>query len=258
MPLGWIDVSQLSFNTVLLLERVQLSWFPGWLPEAELALALQANPAVEWYMRHKCPDLNGWLDRVMQMVPGKDIKPDQARQAEVTVLSTIEDLLVYVVDPAVYEAQPFNQWNSAELTSLVNFTGKTVLDIGAGTGRLTFLAAEKAACVFAVEPVENLRRYLKEKARKMGFSNVYPVDGLITDIPFPDQFADLTIGGHVFGDDMQGEYQELMRVTRRGGMVILMGGGGKEGHEFLISKGFQAAFYHEPGVAKQAKYWRVC
>ena len=62
MPLDWIDVTDLSFNSLLLLERVQLSWFPGWVPENELALALQANPAVDWYLRHKCPEIAPWLE----------------------------------------------------------------------------------------------------------------------------------------------------------------------------------------------------
>jgi hypothetical protein len=61
---NWIDVRTLSFNVLLLLERVQLSWFPGWVPEAELAVALKANPVVEWYLRHKCPELITWLDKV--------------------------------------------------------------------------------------------------------------------------------------------------------------------------------------------------
>ena len=65
MPCKWMDVSDLSFNTLLLLEQVQLSWLPGWLPENELGVALKANPVVEWYMRHKCPQLNEWLDRVL-------------------------------------------------------------------------------------------------------------------------------------------------------------------------------------------------
>ena len=55
MPREWMDVSHLSFNTILLLEQVQLSWLPGWLPEKELWIALRANPVVEWYFRHKCP-----------------------------------------------------------------------------------------------------------------------------------------------------------------------------------------------------------
>jgi hypothetical protein len=64
MTLDWIDVTGLSFNAVLVLERVQHSWMPGYAPEQELATALRANPAVEWYLRHKCPQINPRLDQV--------------------------------------------------------------------------------------------------------------------------------------------------------------------------------------------------
>jgi SAM-dependent methyltransferase len=257
MSLNWLDVSPLSFNNLLLLERVQLSWFPGWVPEKELAAALQANPAVEWYMRHKCPDLNEWLDQVKRLVPIGLMDARHIHMAEYKVLHVIQDLLVYVVDPAIYDAQPFNQWDSAELTSLVDFTGKTVIDIGAGTGRLSLVAAEKAAAVFAVEPVANLRRYLKEKAREKGHQNVFVVDGTITDIPFPDGFAEVTMGGHVFGDDLQAEYQEIMRVTRPGGMIILMGCSGQKECLFLLSESFDGRMYLEPGGGEMSKFWRV-
>ncbi len=51
---NWLDVTSLSFNALLLLERVQLRWFPAWrwTSEASLAQALRAHPAVAWYLRH--------------------------------------------------------------------------------------------------------------------------------------------------------------------------------------------------------------
>ena len=58
MPVDWMDVTQLSFNSLLLLEQAELrDWMPRYMlvPEKELAIALRANPAVEWYFRHKCP-----------------------------------------------------------------------------------------------------------------------------------------------------------------------------------------------------------
>ena len=53
MPLNWLDVTPLSFNVLLLLERVQLSWLPGWPPEKEMAIALHANPTVRWFLVNK-------------------------------------------------------------------------------------------------------------------------------------------------------------------------------------------------------------
>jgi 2-polyprenyl-3-methyl-5-hydroxy-6-metoxy-1,4-benzoquinol methylase len=256
---SWIDVSSLSFNTLLLLEKVQLSWFPGWLPEPELSIALHANPVVAWYIRHKCPELNGWLNDVLsQTGEGHSSKSGEIRNAEVTVMKAIHDLLTYAVNPAVYDALLFMNWDAQELTSLVDFTSKTVIDIGSGTGKLAFIAAGKAAAVYAVEPVANLRDYLKEKAKARGLSNVYAVDGLITELPFHDHFADVTIEGHVFGDQPEEEYSEMVRVTKPGGMVVLCPGNGdrdNNSHRFLISKGFQWSRFEEPGEGFVRKYW---
>ncbi len=261
MPLNWIDSSQLSINTLLLLERVQLSWFPGWVPEAELAIALRANPHIEWYLRHKCPELNPWLDQVVSSPPlALQPTPEQIRTAEITIMDTINDLLVYVVDPALYDARPFMAWDANELLMLADFSGKTVIDVGSGTGKLALIAAMQAKVVFAVEPVGNLRRYIKEKARSHNISNVFPVDGLITNIPFPDGFADITMGGHVFGGTPALEYAELKRVTRSGGMIILCPGssmGETQAHEFLVGQGFAWSVFEEPEDGPKRKYWKV-
>jgi len=259
VPVNWIDVSSLSFNVVLLLERVQLSWFPGWVPESELAVALKGNPVVEWYLRHKCPELNEWLDRAISAASDAgDPTHNEIRQAEITVMQAINDLLVYAVDPAAYDALPFHNWDSEELLSLTDFTEKTVIDVGAGTGRLCLAVAAKAACVFAVEPVANLRTFIREQAALKGLRNVYPVDGLITQMPLPDRFADITIAGHVFGDRPEEEYRELLRVTKQGGMVILCPGNNDEDnsvHDFLISKGFEWSRFEEPEEGMKRKYW---
>lgn len=261
MTVNWIDVTNLSFNTILLIERAQLSWFPGWLPEKELAIALQGNPTVEWYLRHKCPELNSWMDHVQSThkhLPPPN--PEQIRQAEIKILNCINDLVVYAVDPAIYDVQPFLGWDSNELRLLTDFRGKIVIDIGSGTGRLAFIAAENASIVFAVEPVSNLRRYIKQKAQALKVSNVFPVDGLITDLPFPDGFADITMGGHVFGDHPQAEAAEMVRVTKLGGMLILCPGTSLEenkAHDFLISQGFNCSQFEEPQEGMKRKYWKL-
>jgi SAM-dependent methyltransferase len=254
----WMNVSSLSFNAILLMERVQLSWLPGWVPEPEFAIALQANPVVEWYLRHKCPELDDWLDGVMAGEPERPTSPRAVRRAEKAILRTINELVVYTVDPAVYDAQPFLTWDSSELTGLVDFTDKVVIDVGAGTGRLTMVAAQEAAMVYGVEPVANLRRYLKKKVYNAGLENVFVVDGLITDIPYPRCFADVTMGGYVFGEEPEAEYRELLRVTRKGGTVLLFPGNedwDNEQHWFLVDKGFEWSRFETPQDGIRRAYW---
>ncbi len=254
----WMDVSKLSFKTLLLLERVQLSWFPGWVPEEDLAQALKANPAVEWYIRHKCPEIEGWLNWIMAKAPPRTGQKT-TRQAEIAVLESIDDLAVYVTDPAVYDQQPFLNWDSQELTGTVDFTDKVVIDVGAGTGRLALAVAGLAKTVYAVEPVGNLRDYLRQKIARLGLRNVFVMDGLITCLPFPEHFTDICMGGHVYGDAPQNEYAELVRVTRPGGTILLCPGNSdvdNPAHAFLIAHEFAWSRFEEPGDGWKRKYWK--
>lgn len=256
-----MPVADLSFNSLLLLEKVALSWLPGWVLEKDLGLALKANPVVAWYFRHKCPEISSWVDRIVQDVCDADINDsNRVRQAEIRVLEKLEDLLVYVLHPAIYDAQPFTKWDSQELLAMADFNNKVVIDVGAGPGKLTLSVAELAASVFAVEPVENLRSYLKTKAAKQNIKNVFAVDGLITDIPFPDHFADIVMLGHVFGDQPETEYEELKRVTKPGGMILLCPGSNdsdeNQSHQFLTAHGFEWARFEEPQEGLKRKYWK--
>jgi SAM-dependent methyltransferase len=256
-----MEVSPVSFNALLLLETSQLEWFPTWrFPQTELAIALAANPTVVWFLRHKAPQVAGWVDEVLARPEARrGCSPEEVRAAEVAVLRTLVDLLIYALDPSIYDRQPFLGWNSAELTGLIDFTGKTVIDVGAGTGRQTFVAAEHASVVYPVEPVGNLRRYIREKARRLGCTNVFPVDGLITEIPFPSGFADVVMGGHVFGDAPAAELAELERVTKPGGMVILIPGNNdadNDIHRFLVNQSFDWSAFEQPRDGMKRKYWK--
>jgi SAM-dependent methyltransferase len=260
MTLDWLDVTNLSFNNLLLLERVQLSWFPGWIPEDALAIALQANPSVDWYLRHKCPEIVPWLEQIQASYKHlPSTSPEQIHQAEMRVMNTINDLLVYAIDPTIYDAQPFLGWNSNELLQLTDFSRKVVIDVGSGTGKLALIAAETASVVYAVEPVGNLRQFIKQKSHSMSLTNIYPLDGLITDLPFPAGFADITMTGHVFGDNPDAEYTEMKRVTKTGGMLILCPGTSLTetiAHDFLVSKGFSWSVFEEPQDGLKRKYWK--
>jgi SAM-dependent methyltransferase len=261
MPVNWMDTTQISFNHLLLLEEVQISWLKGLSEESlpAMASALNANPIVSWYLRHKCPSISSWLDKINAIdVPEND--PDRVYEAEQQIMKTINDWLVYVIDPDISDAQPFLKWDDQEIYSLVDFSDKIVLDIGSGTGRLAFLAAQNAFAVYPVEPVTNLRFYIQDKAKKFGLNNIYPVDGLITKIPFHDNFADISMGGHVFGDRPREECLELERVTKPDGMVVLCPGNNdkdNEVHHILLDNGYSWSRFREPEDGWKRKYWKI-
>jgi len=261
MPVNWLDTKNLSFNSLLLLEGVQICWLKDLPAEVEpaMAAALKANPTVAWFLKHKCSTISPWLKKISALAD-PDNTPETIYAAEQDVLKTINDWLVYVVAPDIYDNQPFLMWDDQELTSLVEFEDKIVLDIGSGTGRLAFLAAQNAFAVYPVEPVANLRLFIKAKANNLGINNIYPVDGLITDIPFHDNFANITMGGHVFGDNPEEERHELERVTRPGGMVILCPGNNDKdnlAHKVLTTNSYSWSRFKEPEDSWKRKYWKT-
>jgi ubiquinone/menaquinone biosynthesis C-methylase UbiE len=169
--------------------------------------------------------------------------------------------LIYVLNPARYDQLDFLNWDDASLLEMADFRHKIVLDIGSGTGRLAFAVAPIAKVVYAIEPVANLRAYLWEKRSRLGMDNVYPIDGKIDQIPFPDNFTDILITGHVFGEHPLEEYQEMQRVVRDGGMIILHPGTNakseNEAHRFLLAEGFEFSTFTEPDDGLKRKYKKV-
>ena len=64
------------------------------------------------------------------------------------------------------------------------------------------------------------------------------LDGLVTELPFPDNTFDVVMSGHVVGDDYENEVAELSRVCKNGGWLIDCGGddsSDEPGQQFEIS-----------------------
>jgi len=261
MPsLGWLDVTNISFNALLLLEPLHVRCISKRQPSPEMGTALMANPAVKWYLAQTHPPVTDYIEACLALT-SRFTTPQACRAAEIAVLDGIQDWLIYVLDPAKYDQLAFLGWDDESLLSMADFKDRIVLDIGAGTGRLAFTAAPQARVVYAVEPIANLRRYMHEKRTDLGLDNVYPIDGTLTQIPLPANFADILMAGHVFGEDCEGEYQEMRRVVRDGGWILLHPGTNaaseEKAHQFLIHKGYDFSTFEEPGDGLKRKYWLV-
>lgn len=254
MSIGWIDLNDYSFNSLLFLERFQIRIMlqsNGWrMNSAEwksnLSIAINANPVVKWYLQRRCPECAPLID---ELASGEfaGVSAEQIRAAEVYVLASVEDFVIYTTPEVMAEKCDFiSGWSKERLFQLADFTGKTVLDVGAGSGRLAFAAAEKAAWVYASEPVGTLREFMRDKISGEDIRNVRVLDGLITELPFPDNTFDIVMSGHVIGDDWDAEIAEITRVCKSGGWLINCPGDSKfdiSPRPELTSRGWEEIYY---------------
>ncbi len=221
--LGWIDTKTYSFDCMLRMERFQIRLMLENLdPEtgAAMAVALKANPKVAWVFAHKCPELAEKVGTLAASAP-EGLPADEIRAAEDAVIGAFEDFVIYTTPEVMGEKCDFIYgWKKERLFELCDMEGKTVLDVGSGTGRLAFAAAEKAAFVAASEPVDALREFMRDEIIRKGIRNMRVCDGLCDCLPFPDNSFDVVMSGHVVGDRFREEVDELTRITRPGGWLL--------------------------------------
>jgi ubiquinone/menaquinone biosynthesis C-methylase UbiE len=96
--------------------------------------------------------------------------------------------------------------------------GRTVLDIAAGTGKLTRLLVPSGARVIAVEPLAEMRELLLATGLP-----IEAVDGTAETLPLPDSSVDaVTVGQAFHWFDAEHALGEIHRVLRPGGGVALI------------------------------------
>ena len=252
--------ADLEIEDLFLLESFQIAYLPGWVPEEEFAAVLTARPEIRRFLVTRCPEVSEFVDSVIRKHAEHGDDKELARCSD-TVVWTIADLIVYNKCPEVYDRLPFHNWDFTEVTSISDLTAKTVIDGGAGTGRVALEAAQTAAVVFAVEPVSRLRQFIRTKAQQRGLTNLYVVDGFLHAIPLPDSFADLVITSHALGWELQEELTEFERVVKHPGVIIHSPGSavGSEDdiHGVLTEPPWSYEFSeYDEADGRKRKYWK--
>jgi len=128
--------------------------------------------------------------------------------------------------PATYEIEnravdPDGRLADA-LTSLASWSGRTVLDLGCGTGFHLAWFASDADRVVGVEPHPDLVAIARRRTRRLG--NVNVVEGSAEALPLPDASVDVVHArwAYFFGPGCEPGLRELDRVVRRGGVALVI------------------------------------
>jgi ubiquinone/menaquinone biosynthesis C-methylase UbiE len=97
--------------------------------------------------------------------------------------------------------------------------GRTVLDLAAGTGKLTRMLVPSGATVIGVEPLAGMRAVLEREVPQ-----AEALDGVAEAIPLPDASVDAVTVAHAFHwFDRERAYREIHRVLRAGGALAVLG-----------------------------------
>ena len=119
------------------------------------------------------------------------------------------------------------------IDEIINPDGLDVLDLGAGTGRLTLLLAPRARSIRAFDTSAEMLRVCRERLIASGLSN-WQVD--VADhrqLPVPDHSADLVVSGWsvsylaVWNQEQRTSeldlwLNEMRRVLRKDGTIVLL------------------------------------
>ena len=102
-----------------------------------------------------------------------------------------------------------------------------IVEVGAGTGRLTLELLHRAREVVAIEPAAPLRELLTRKLVRADYGDRARVTaGFFDDLPVPDDWADLVVACSAFtpepGHGGDAGLAEMERVCRPGGCVAIV------------------------------------
>ena len=171
---------------------------------------------------------------------------EQVQAARLRVLDSLFWDLTYWKMPELYEElTEGEQLHPGIFQQLAgDLRGKTVLDIGAGSGRASFECLRYGAeRVYAIDPSPGLLHILEQKLVKQPVNKRIVVRrGCFEQIPLADNSVDMALSCSAFtakvGQGGEQGLAEMRRVTKSGGKIVLIWPC-TEDYDWLKAHGFQ-------------------
>jgi ubiquinone/menaquinone biosynthesis C-methylase UbiE len=110
----------------------------------------------------------------------------------------------------------------AAMAAIASWEGRSVLDLGCGTGFHLPMFAATASTVVGVEPHSDLVALARRRTRSV--PNVTVLRGTAQDVPLPSRSVDIAHArwAYFFGPGCEPGLAELSRVVRRGGTAFVI------------------------------------
>jgi len=135
--------------------------------------------------------------------------------------------ILYRDYPEVYDEfanVPYEPGMMSVLHERFDFNGKTIADIGSGSGRSTLKLAEYAKRVIGVEPEKAMRDEALKNTAEAGLTNIVYVDGRGEEMPLDDDSVDMVVAitatMYPPEDVIPLFIGEARRVVKSGGMIV--------------------------------------
>jgi len=211
--------TELSAGDLLLLESFQITYLPDRVPQKEFATLIRKYRYIKDFLILKNSSIAVFLSSLLkdhEEITNEQLIAEFCNEA----VWEIADLLVYNKLPELYDEKVKFNWAIDEIITKETLIGKIAADVGAGSGMLAFMLANYAQTVYAIEPISSFRNFIRQKADKLNCRNLYPIDGKLESIPFPDNSFDILFTSNAIGWDIEKELPEIERVVKPYGQVV--------------------------------------
>jgi SAM-dependent methyltransferase len=231
------DVARLSQATLNLLFQPG----PCAPPLEDAAAALAPEPSALQRLASALPPARG--ERLLRLSQRPLAQAERSAAAHRLVRGAFW-FLTYELAAELWDRLASAEPVSPELVAELPADGARVLDVGAGSGRLTAALAPRAALLVAIEPSPPLRRLLAAR-----FPCVHVIAGVGHRLPVLSGWADLVVSCATFGPHppLGGEpvLAELERCLKPGGTLAMVG---PEEPAWWQRRGFELFSYPVPAA----------
>lgn len=211
--------TDLKVEDLRLLESFQIKDLPKRVPQKEFATLLREYPEIKQYLIEKLPAIQTFILKVLRdhkTVTDQEIIDKHCNE----VLWEVGELLIYNKFPETYDSKIKFTWKIEDLMAPHELKGKTIADVGAGSGMLCILLSKYVQTIYAIEPLSSFRNFMHQRFIKENILNVQIKEGFLDRIPLPNHSVDILFTSNALGWNFEHEQKEIERLVKPGGKAI--------------------------------------